>query len=126
MENTVRALPDDPYSYAALAFALRKVGRYNDAMHSYKVALYLDPGNFDIWNNVANLYLLQGDTITALSTYNYIVDRNPALTDIWLNMGVVYALSNQKEKARSAWKQVLAYQSENAAALNYLKKINGN
>jgi tetratricopeptide (TPR) repeat protein len=126
LENTVRALPDDPYSYAALAFALRKVGRYNDAMHSYKVALYLDPGNFDIWNNVANLYLLQGDTITALSTYNYIVDRNPALTDIWLNMGVVYALSNQKEKARSAWKQVLAYQSENAAALNYLKKINGN
>jgi tetratricopeptide (TPR) repeat protein len=126
LENTVRALPDDPYSYAALAFALRKVGRYNDAMHSYKVALYLDPGNFDIWNNVANLYLLQGDTITALATYNYIVDRNPALTDIWLNMGVVYALSNQKEKARSAWKQVLAYQSENAAALNYLKKLNGN
>jgi hypothetical protein len=41
-------------------------------------------------------------------------------------MGVVYALSNQKEKARSAWKQVLAYQSENAAALNYLKKLNGN
>ena len=126
LENTVRALPDDPYSYAALAFALRKVGRYNDAMHSYKVALYLDPDNFDIWNNVANLYLLQGDTITALSTYNYIVNRNHKLTDIWLNMGVVYALSNQKEKARSAWEQVLTYQSDNAAALNYLKKLNGN
>jgi tetratricopeptide (TPR) repeat protein len=126
LENTVRALPDDPYSYAALAFALRKVRRYNDAMHSYKVALYLEPENFDIWNNVANLYLLQGDTITALATYNYIVDRNPALTDIWLNMGVVYALSNQKTKARNAWKQVLTYQSDNADALNYLKKLNGN
>ena len=126
LENTVRVLPDDPYSYAALAFALRKVGRYNDAMHSYKVALYLDPDNFDIWNNVANLYLLQGDTITALSTYNYIVNRNHKLTDIWLNMGVVYALSNQKEKARSAWEQVLTYQSDNAVALNYLKKLNGN
>ena len=126
LENTVRALPDDPYSYAALAFALRKVRRYNDAMHSYKVALYLEPENFDIWNNVANLYLLQGDTITALATYNYIVDRNPTLTDIWLNMGVVYALSNQKTKARNAWKQVLTYQSDNADALNYLKKLNGN
>ena len=77
LENTVRALPDDPYSYAALAFALRKAGRYNDAMHSYKVALYLEPENFDIWNNVANLYLLQGETVTALATYNYIVDKNP-------------------------------------------------
>ena len=126
LENTVRALPDDPYSYAALAFALRKVRRYNDAMHSYKVALHLEPENFDIWNNVANLYLLQGDTITALATYNYIVDRNPTLTDIWLNIGVVYALSNQKTKARNAWKQVLTYQSDNADALNYLKKLNGN
>lgn len=126
LENTVRALPDDPYSYAALAFALRKAGRYNDAMHSYKVALYLEPENFDIWNNVANLYLLQGDTITALATYNYIVEKNPMLTDIWLNMGVVYALSNQKGKARSAWEQVLAYQSDNLSALKYLKKLNGN
>ena len=126
LENTVRALPDDPYSYAALAFALRKAGRYNDAMHSYKVALYLEPENFDIWNNVANLYLLQGDTITALATYNYIVEKNPMLTDIWLNMGVVYALSNQKEKARSAWEQVLTYKSNNISALKYLKKLNGN
>ena len=126
LENTVRALPDDPYSYAALAFALRKAGRYNDAMHSYKVALYLEPENFDIWNNVANLYLLQGDTITALVTYNYIVEKNPMLTDIWLNMGVVYALSNQKEKARSAWEQVLTYKSNNISALKYLKKLNGN
>ena len=126
LENTVRALPDDPYSYAALAFALRKVGRYNDAMHSYKVALYLEPNNFDIWNNVANLYLLQGDTITALDTYNYIIKRNPELIDVWLNMGVVYALSNQKEKARSAWQRVLNYQPDNTAALNYLKKLNNN
>jgi len=126
LENTVRALPDDPYSYAALAFALRKAGRYNDSMHSYKVALYLEPDNFDIWNNVANLYLLQGDTVTALSTYNYIVEKNPMLTDVWLNMGVVYALSNQKEKARRAWERVLSYQSDNISALKYLKKLNSN
>ena len=126
LENTVRALPDDPYSYAALAFALRKVGRYNDAMHSYKVALYLDRDNFDIWNNVANLYLLQGDTITALETYNYIVSRNPELTDIWLNMGVVYALSNQKEKARNAWNRILDSEPNNASAQNFLRKLNNN
>jgi hypothetical protein len=32
----------------------------------------------------------------------------------------------QKTKARNAWKQVLIYQSDNADALNYLKKLNGN
>ena len=123
LENTIRALPDDPYSYAALAFALRKVGRFNDSMHSYKVALYLDPDNYDIWNNVANLYLLQKDTIKALNTYNYIVDKNPALIDIWLNMGVVYALANQKENAIYSWERALKYQPENVSAIKYLIKI---
>ena len=123
LENTIRALPDEPYSYAALAFALRKVGRFNDSMHSYKVALYLDPDNYDIWNNVANLYLLQKDTIKALNTYNYIVDKNPALIDIWLNMGVVYALANQKENAIYSWERALKYQPENVSAIKYLNKI---
>ena len=123
LENTIRALPDDPYSYAALAFALRKVGRFNDSMHSYKVALYLDPDNYDICNNVANLYLLQKDTIKALNTYNYIVDKNPALIDIWLNMGVVYALANQKENAIYSWERALKYQPENVSAIKYLNKI---
>ena len=125
-ENTVRAVPDDPLSYAVLAFNYRMVGRYNDAMHSYKVALYLDPDNFDIWNNVANLYLLQGDTTACLETYNNIVTMNPLLTNIWLNMGVVYALSNQELKARRAWNKILTYEPDNAAAKSYLQKLDNN
>ena len=82
--------------------------------------------NFDIWNNVANLYLLQGDTVTALATYNYIVTRNPALTDVWLNLGVVYALSNQKEKARNAWERILAAEPNNASAQKFIRKLNNN
>ena len=126
LENTIRALPDDPYSYAALAFALRKVGRFNDSMHSYKVALFLDPDNYDIWNNVANLYLLQKDTAKALNTYNYIVEKNPELIDTWLNMGVVYALSNHKDAAIYAWERVLGYQPNNISAIKYLNKIKNN
>lgn len=126
LENTVRAVPDDPLSYAVLAFNYRVVGRYNDAMHSYKVALYLDPQNFDIWNNVANLYLLQGDTTACLETYNNIITRNPLLTNIWLNMGVVYALSNQTTKASNAWKQILTYEPDNLAAKSYLEKLENN
>jgi tetratricopeptide (TPR) repeat protein len=126
LENTIRALPDDPYSYAALAFALRKAGRFNDSMHSYRVALFLDPDNYDIWNNVANLYLLQKDTAKALNTYNYIVEKNHELIDTWLNMGVVYALSNQKNNAIYAWERVLGFEPNNISAIKYLNKIKNN
>jgi tetratricopeptide (TPR) repeat protein len=92
-------------------------------MHSYKVALYLDPENLDIRNNVANLYLLQGDTATSLETYRQILAKDSTLVDIWMNLGVVYALSNKQDEARSAWEQALNYQPENLEAKAYLKKV---
>ncbi len=95
-------------------------------MHSYRVALFLDPDNYDIWNNVANLYLLQKDTAKALNTYNYIVEKNPELIDTWLNMGVVYALSNQKNNAIYAWERVLGFEPNNISAIKYLNKIKNN
>ena len=123
LENTVHSLPDDPFSHAALAFALRRVGRYNDAMHAYKVAMYLDPQNLDIRNNVANLYLIRGDTTEALSQYKLILQQNPAFVDVWLNLGVVYAFSGKLEAARNAWENALTYDPDNPMAQSYLTKL---
>lgn len=123
LDNTVRSLPDDPFSYAALAFALRRVGRYNDAMHAYKIALYLDRGDLDIRNNVANLYLILGDTTEAERQYGLILEHDSTFVDVWLNLGVVYALAGKKESARDAWQNALKFDPGNPMANAYLKKI---
>jgi len=122
-ENTVHSLPDDPYSHAALAFALRRVGRYNDAMHAYNVALYLDPKDLDIRNNVANLHLIRGDTTEAINQYKLILQQNPTSVNVWLNLGVVYALSGRTEAARNAWMNALNYDPDNPMAQAYLSKL---
>ena len=50
LENIIRDLQNDPYAYKALAIVLQNVGRHKEALHTYKIALYLDPANYEIWN----------------------------------------------------------------------------
>ncbi len=123
LENTIRSLPNDPMAHAALAFAFRRVRRYNDAMHAYKVAAHLAPANMEIQNNIANLHLIKGDTLKALNQYQRILQHDPKLANIWLNLGVVYALARKPQLARSAWENALKYQPDHPLAKRYLAKL---
>jgi tetratricopeptide (TPR) repeat protein len=123
LENTIRSLPSDPMAHASLAFALRRVGRYNDAMHAYKVAAHLAPANMEIQNNIANLYLIKGDTAAAINHYQMILQHDPKLFDIWMNLGVVCALSKKYDAARRAWQMALQLAPDHPAAKAYLARL---
>ncbi len=122
-ENTARVQPTDPYAHAGLASLLRRAGRYNDAMHAYQVALFLDPANLDFRNNVAVLYLLQRDTTAAIRTFEQIVRADSTHAHAWLNLGSLYALSSQPEKARTAWRTALRFDPTNELAHRSLAKL---
>ena len=69
------------------------------------------------------IYLQQNDTISALNTYNIIVDKNPDLSAAWLDMGIIYDLSNQKNKAEEAWSTALQLEPNNVSIINHLNKL---
>jgi len=123
LQNTIRSLPNDPMAHASLAFALRRAGRYNDAMHAYKVAAHLAPNNMEVQNNIANLYLIKGDTTAAINQYQMILRHDPALVDIWVNLGIVYAISKNFAAARHAWQNALQLAPDHPAAKTYLARL---
>lgn len=123
LENAVVTTPWSPVNHAALGVALRRAGRYNDALHAYMIGLHLDPENPEIMNNLASLCLIRGDTTLAINYYRTILMNNPFSIDIWLNLGVVYALSEDVEQAEAAWRSVLRISPDNLRAITYLKKI---
>lgn len=123
LENTIQAYMENPLSHARLAFAYRRVGRYNDAMHAYQVALHLDPTNVEIHNNVANLFLIKKDTTRAIEEYKTILRHAPKNTDVWLNLGMVYAMKKNFEAARRSWNNVLILDPENKYAKQYMKGL---
>jgi len=123
LENSVLVTPWSPVNHAALGVALRRVGRYNDALHAYMTGLHIDPQNPEIMNNLASLHMIRGDTTLAIKCYRTILMNDPFSVDVWLNLGVVYALSGDAEQAEAAWRTVLRINPDNQRAITYLKKI---
>ncbi len=123
MEAKVRNSPTDPYAHAGLASMLRRAGRYNDAMHAYRVALYLYPQNLEFQNNVAVLHLLRGNPDAASQWFREIVQQDSTFVDAWMNLGVVAARAGRKEEARYAWNKTLQYKPGNPEALAYLARL---
>jgi Flp pilus assembly protein TadD len=122
-ENTARVEPTDPYAHAGLGTLLRRAGRYNDAMHAYKVALYLDPDNIEFRNNVAVLHLLRGDTTMAIQTFEQIMHVDSTNLNAWINLGSLYAMSGRYDEARAAWETVLQYEPQNDIARTSLARL---
>ena len=122
-ENSVRTHPTDPFAHAGLGSLFRRAGRYNDAMHAYEVALYLDPQNLEFRNNVAVLHLLRNDTTAALQTFEQMVQADTTNAHAWLNLGSLYAMSGEPEKARAAWRAALRFDPDNDLARRSLASL---
>lgn len=121
--NTARGVPNDPIAQAAVGSAMRKAGRYDDALQAYKIALHLDPKNIDVHNNMAVLHLIRGDTLAAIRQYENLLQVEPAYIDGWLNLGVVYALSKRTHDARRAWNMALKADANNQTARKFLARL---
>ena len=122
-ENSVRTHPTNPFAHAGLGSLLRRAGRYNDAMHAYRVALFLHPDNLEFRNNVAVLFLLQHDTTAAIETFEQIVRADSSYAHAWFNLGSLYAMSGEPEQARTAWRRVLALDPTNEAVHRAIESL---
>ena len=92
-------------------------------MRAYKIAQFLDPSNLEVQTNMANLLLLQGDTLGTIQGYQQILQQDPGFTGIWVNLGIVHAMSGQMPEAKNAWERALATDPENEAAKAYLARL---
>ena len=122
-ETAVRAYPDNPYAHARLGASLRRARRYDDAMHAYRVALYLAPDNLDFRNNVAILHLLRGDTLVAIQSLEAMVQVDTTNVHTWINLGSLYGMAGWPEDACRAWNAALRIDPEDERALRLLATL---
>ena len=122
--NLAKMNPDQLMLWVNLGNSLKNMGRIQEAKDAFLVALSLSPMSFALQNNIANLYLMDGDTVQAINRYKTILSFDSTLVDIWLNLGVVHASSGRKNDARQAWMRGLEYDSDNTTLKKYLETLN--
>lgn len=114
--------PRNLRAWLQLGSALRRSGRYGEAMDAFEYARSMAPGSVALLNNLANLALLEGDTLGAIQRYQAILRRDSTSADVWFNLGVVYAQSNRMDAARQNWKKALQFDPDHAQAKRYLAR----
>ena len=122
--NLANMNPDQLMLWVNLGNSLKNMGRIQEAKDAFLVALSISPMSFALQNNIANLYLMDGDTAQAIIRYKAILSLDSTLVDIWLNLGVVHASSGRKNDARQAWMKGLEYDTDNTTLKDYLETLN--
>ena len=122
--NLANMNPDQLMLWVNLGNSLKNMGRIQEAKDAFLVALSINPMSFALQNNIANLCLMDGDTVQAINRYKTILSFDSTLVDIWLNLGVVHASSGRKNDARQAWMKGLEYDSDNNTLKKYIETLN--
>ncbi len=117
------ANPDQHMLWVNLGEAFRRAGRIDEAIEAHNVALSIDPTHVALRNNIANMYILSGDTTAGVFHYETILGQHPYFPDVWLNLGVVYAKRGNVKLARETWEKGLKYAPGDSILEAYIAKL---
>jgi tetratricopeptide (TPR) repeat protein len=115
--------PDQFMLWVNLGEAFRRAGRIDKAINAHQIAFNLGPQNLALQNNLANMYLMRGDTTWAIAGYRLILRQDPTYAGAWFNLGVIYNSTGKVPEARWAFESALMYEPDDSAAKAYLAKL---
>jgi cytochrome c-type biogenesis protein CcmH/NrfG len=93
----IRPLPQQPAQIQGPAAEKR-----NKIMALEKQAS-LNPGNFEIWTQLGNLYFDSNNFQNAIRAYKKSLELNPKNANVWTDLGVMYRRNGQPNEAIKAF-----------------------
>ena len=122
-QDAINRDPETFENWLNLGTLLRQGGQFDRAIEAYKVAVTFMPGNLHLQNNLAIMFMENGDSETSISRFRAILRSDPCFMEAWLNLGVVYANDDRIEDARWAWEQLLTHAPGHVAAKDFLAQL---
>jgi tetratricopeptide (TPR) repeat protein len=115
--ETVRKLNADFEGiYQLLASSYRELGRNEDAIAALQEGLKRQPKNLQLLRPLAFLQLHGKDELSALPTFQAILELDAKDTDARTNLGILYQRQNRWEEAGQSYKAVLEVEPGNFTA----------
>ncbi len=125
-ENAIKINPKVPEIQQELAFLYGNVGRFEDAVNTYKTAISMNPNEFLNYLQIGKaygllqkpnesiVYLLKGAKIT------------PNDAEVWMILGISYAQTLQMEKALECFNKSIQINPNNEQVKAFIKQIKNN
>jgi len=125
-EEAINSDPDMVDNWLHLGNLLRQSGQYGRAIEALKNAASRDMP-LGLWmaiqNNVAFLYLQDGQAQHAADLFEMILRNDSTSAAAWVGLGTAYANLGSLEDARIVWERALSLEPENEAARDNLRQL---
>lgn len=97
--------PSDGNAYHQLGIIYGEAGELDEAQKFLEKAQSILPGSAEVMNNLANLYYLKKDYLSAVQSYIKAAEFDPSDPNILVNLSLCYMKLDNKEKAVEAFQR---------------------
>lgn len=122
-KNQAQSNPYNVINWIKLGDDLRSVGRKKEALDAYKSALFVDPQNEFLAQNVALFALDLKDTTSGVNLLEKVVSLNDKNADVWFNLGIIYAHQSKYIESKNALEKSLELRPSDEIILQHLNQV---
>jgi len=97
--KTVITSPNSSVAHGSLGRAYQDLEQLAEAIHEYKMAIEIFPGNYKAYYNLGLIYERQGALKKAVANYKRAIAINPAFINAYFNLGNIYHNQGLLEEA---------------------------
>ncbi|MGD9638262.1 MAG: tetratricopeptide repeat protein [Alphaproteobacteria bacterium] len=123
LAKAVSQKPDSIPFVFSLAHALQEWGKHFEALENYRKVNELDPNIPETWNNMGNIYRIEGEPNKAKEYFKTALGINPEMSIALNNLALVNYDLNEIEEAKENLKKALNITPEYDEALFNLANI---
>lgn len=105
-----------PIAYNNRGLALKKSGRFDEAIADFEKTIALDPSRNKAYNNLGVLYLNAGLFDKSIEYLDKSIAIDPAYAESYNNRGVSYARTGQNERALADFNKAIQLQKDDGTA----------
>jgi tetratricopeptide (TPR) repeat protein len=91
-----------------LGIAQQRIGEYEEALESFRRAVYIDYGLADAWGVMGLIYYELEQFDTAEECYHASLSRGGGDPKVWNNLGALYFNEGSFEEARHCFEEALS------------------
>ena len=104
--------PDNVEIVLALANAYADLGRWEDAVEAYQLAISLDPKNGDLFNRLGIVFVALDDPFEAEDSYLRAIEYSPWDAISYYNLGELYRGQHRWSNAKYMFEKCLQFTSD--------------
>jgi tetratricopeptide (TPR) repeat protein len=122
-ENWAELYPDDMTAHKVLALLYMFRNQKDKELMEYKKMVGLDPGQYDLYLKIGDIYKDLGESDEALNYYQLYKDEFPNNTNSYRKMGDLYSTMGDYEQAKSNYREALLIEPDEISILRSMAQV---